>query len=365
MEWTPSQAVAEDTGRAVPGGGVPVAGGGHIGGWDPQARRNPVVADSVEVEGGFLPMPDPAVGGTRGRSAFDKPPRAPSCAALECENDSGGRFTLRPSGDSHGGGPASFASATPCGQAARPPVAERAAGAVAGATRLAEGSVRRRAERVFTPSPPRLDGSLQHQKSLREGGRAPLRGGGAPVGRRTGRRAVRHRRARPGRARRGSPWPSRTGPLDWEGPRSGGEDGDAHLQPPRCRSRHAGMGGPSHPRPRSADRHRRSAGRGATASRPATWVIGGAHPTTRFPCTGTPTWDVHARIGIGRVEIRLRIMAFRSNIDKLRDGGRTHRARPGFPAGFHRFEPSVWRRRLLSASFPLRRSCGPSPRGIE
>ena len=30
------------------------------------------------------------------------------------------------------------------------------------------------------------------------------------------------------------------------------------------------MGGPSHPRPRSADRHRRSAGRGATASAPAT-----------------------------------------------------------------------------------------------
>ena len=77
MEWTPSQAVAEDTGRAVPGGRVPVAGGGHIGGWDPQARRNPVVADSVEVEGGFLPMPDPAVGGTRGRSAFDKAPALP------------------------------------------------------------------------------------------------------------------------------------------------------------------------------------------------------------------------------------------------------------------------------------------------
>ncbi len=29
--------------------------------------------------------------------------------------------------------------------------------------------MRRRAERVFTPSPPRLDGSLPHQRSLREG----------------------------------------------------------------------------------------------------------------------------------------------------------------------------------------------------
>ena len=33
------------------------------------------------------------------------------------------------------------------------------------------------------------------------------------------------------------------GTAGWERPRSGGEDGDAHRHPPRCRSRHAEMGG--------------------------------------------------------------------------------------------------------------------------
>ena len=93
---------------------------------------------------------------------------------------------------------------------------------------------------------------------------------------------------------------------------------------------------------------------------------GGVHTGTGFPCTSTPTWDVHPRIGIGNVENRLRIMAARSKIDRLRDGGRTHRRRRGFPAGSRRpVVPSTWRRRLLSASFRSRRSCGPSPRGIE
>ena len=36
--------------------------------------------------------------------------------------------------------------------------------------------------------------------------------------------------------------PFRYGLLAWERPRSGGEDGDAHRHPPRCRSRHAEMG---------------------------------------------------------------------------------------------------------------------------
>ena len=40
--------------------------------------------------------------------------------------------------------------------------------------------------------------------------------------------------------------------------------------------------------------------------------------------------DAHFWIGTERVENRLRIMASRSNLDKLRDGGRTHRGRPGF-----------------------------------
>ncbi len=41
----------------------------------------------------------------------------------------------------------------------------------------------------------------------------------------------------------------------------------------------------------------------------------------RFRCPATPNRHVQSRIGIGSVEDRLRIMAFRSNIDKLRHGG--------------------------------------------
>ncbi len=55
----------------------------------------------------------------------------------------------------------------------------------------------------------------------------------------------------------------------WERPRSDGEDGAVRLRPPRCRLRHAEMGGRSQPRPTNADRHRRSAGRVATAGAPA------------------------------------------------------------------------------------------------
>ena len=55
-----------------------------------------------------------------------------------------------------------------------------------------------------------------------------LRGGGAPGLRPAGRRAVRHRRAGPGRVRHGSRWPSRTGLLDRERP-SGEGVRDVHI----------------------------------------------------------------------------------------------------------------------------------------
>ena len=48
------------------------------------------------------------------------------------------------------------------------------------------------------------------------------------------------------------------------------------------------MGGHSHPRPRSADRHRRSAGRGATASAPAAWTAGAVSGRTAISCPATP-----------------------------------------------------------------------------
>ena len=50
-----------------------------------------------------LPKPDPPLGSLASRSAFAEAPALPLTAVLECENDARGRFTLRPSGDSHGG----------------------------------------------------------------------------------------------------------------------------------------------------------------------------------------------------------------------------------------------------------------------
>ena len=94
--------------------------------------------------------------------------RAGFMAALECEIDAGGRFTLWRSRESHGPCHPSAGKATPCGSAIRPPVAERAVRAGSGATPLAEGSVRRSGECVFTPSPP-PPGLLPNQDPLQEG----------------------------------------------------------------------------------------------------------------------------------------------------------------------------------------------------
>ena len=80
--------------------------------------------------------------------------------------------------------------------------------------------------------------------------------------------------------------PRRT--VGWERPRSGGADGDVHRHPSRCRSRHAEMGGRSQPRPRWPDRHRRSGGRGTTASAPATYGTGGVSIADAISCPATP-----------------------------------------------------------------------------
>ena len=48
------------------------------------------------------------------------------------------------------------------------------------------------------------------------------------------------------------------------------------------------MGGHSQPRPRSADRHPRSAGRGATASAPASWTAGALSGRTAISCPAIP-----------------------------------------------------------------------------
>ena len=70
--------------------------------------------------------------------------------------------------------------------------------------------------------------------------------------------------------------------------RSGGGDGAVRLHPPWRQSRFAEMGGHSQPRPRSADWRRRSAGRGATASAPATWTTGAVSGRTASSCPATP-----------------------------------------------------------------------------
>ena len=87
----------------------------------------------------------------------------------------------------------------------RSPVAHGPLGPWTVATPLAEGSVRVRGQVCLRTPAPDPFGSLPHQQSLRgKAVRVPLRGGGAPVRRPAGRRAVRHRRAGPGRVRHGS-----------------------------------------------------------------------------------------------------------------------------------------------------------------
>ena len=92
-----------------------------------------------------------------------------------------------------------------CGQGfrvGRPPArGARAAEAVAVATHQSESLVRVRDRVGLRTTRPRPLGSLPDQQSVPEGGRAPLRGGGARALRPAGRRALPYRRARPGRAR--------------------------------------------------------------------------------------------------------------------------------------------------------------------
>ena len=84
---------------------------------------------------------------------FADAPGTRAYAAPRCENDAGGRFTNRPCGDSRRAFRPSACAVVSCGHAAGPSVAGLAAPAVAGATPLAEGSVRHSTECVFTPSP--------------------------------------------------------------------------------------------------------------------------------------------------------------------------------------------------------------------
>ncbi len=146
-------------------------------------RRNPDGESGVQAEGALVPRPVPPVSGQVGQCMFADALGTRAYAAPRRENDEGGRFTNRPSGDSHRAFHPSGCAAVSCGLAARPPFAGRAAPAVAVATPAPEGLVRHSGECVFTTrrSPLAFQGSLQRQRSVPEGGSAPLRSGGASV----------------------------------------------------------------------------------------------------------------------------------------------------------------------------------------
>ena len=150
---------------------------------------------------GRATFPEAGSAGTRagGRSPFAEAPALPLGAVPERANDTGGRCALQPSGDAHRASRSSAGAATSFGLAA--PVARGVLGArpVTLATPLAEGSIRVRGRVCLRTPAPEPSGSLPQQQSLREGCSAPLRCGGGPVGGPAGRRAARHRRARPGR----------------------------------------------------------------------------------------------------------------------------------------------------------------------
>ena len=135
--------------------------------------------------------------GSRGRNSPMGVPRP--TAVPERANDTGVRCALRRFRSAHRDRRATAGAATSCAHAACATRAARAAQAVTLATPQSEGLVRVRGRVCLrTPALAPL-GSLAYQQSLREGCRAPLRGGGGRVGRPAGRRAVRHRRPRPRR----------------------------------------------------------------------------------------------------------------------------------------------------------------------
>ncbi len=119
--------------------------------------------------------------------------------------------------------------------------------------------------------------------------------------------------------------------------------------------------GRSRQRPQAPARHGRHGALAANAMKSATCGIGGVSHPSVITVHNDPNVTCALWIGNGSVENRLRIMASRSKVGKVRDGGRPHR----HGDDSRQDKPHIWRTRLLSATFPPRRSCGPSPRGIE
>ena len=135
----------------------------------------------------------------------------------------------------------SAGAATSCAQAAMPARAARAAQAVTLATPQSESLVRVRGRVCLrTPAPAPL-GSLAYQRSVPEGCRAPLRGGGGRVGRPAGRRAC------PASPTKNGTRPfrlaSRLPAWDcWSGATLAGRGEGVNARSPLCRTKPSGRG---------------------------------------------------------------------------------------------------------------------------
>ena len=221
---------------------------------------------------------------------------------LGCENDVGGRFTVCPVPNSHGTRRVSAEAAVSYASAARPAVARRAAQAEMGATPQSEGLVRVRTQVCFHTPAPVPWGRSHPSIPTREGGLSAAsrrRVTRSPTGRPSGNRASPSKAGVPPMARataqaaKSGTRPSQvTDGLPardcWMGATSRRRvDGRAH---PTLPDAVPGIerGGSLPPRPHPPERHRRSCGRGATATPPATCGIGGAHIGMAMPCTSTP-----------------------------------------------------------------------------
>ena len=270
-------------------------------------------------------------------------------AAPECENDEGGRFTIRPSGDSHRTFRPSACAVAPCGLAARQPVAGRAAAVVAGATPQSEGLVRVRDEVGIHTSTLPSRGRSRTNNPWREGRPNAASGRGGSTRSSSGcRRCPNCPRRSPARVRPRVRWPRpptvalaptpRSASVSTQRPPSGfhppsmetagsrlqsgvprvgmsppcassglpGKDCSTRSDPPRrawdgvhiptSADATTGIekGGSLRSRPPSTARHRRPGVRGATASRTTTCAIPVVHVRTGISRTSTTV--LHVRL---------------------------------------------------------------------
>ena len=184
------------------------------------------------------------------------------------------------------------------------------------ATHQSEGLLRVRDRVGLRTTRPRPLGSLPDQQSVPEGGRAPLRGGGARALRPAGRRALpvspRKAGTRPSPARL---WPSRTGLLDGRDPAAAGRMGlsgsilpgadrgmaERGVSPIHVQGARIGIGAPlAVAQPKASQRLVRS---------------GPCPAERRFRVRPPPKCAGQLWIGIGSVQDRLGMMPFHPNTD--------------------------------------------------